>query len=282
MRLQQSRLNDDPSRKCYAANLLAELSREICGYDFSHESQVSFLSHTSSCDVQAVPGNGKTTLLVAKLALLSRNWNSRTQGVCVISHTNAARVEIEGKLLGHPRASAFLNYPHFIGTVTAFVNQYLALPYLRGLGWTVHHIDDDAFAAEALRRMKANGRLVGRTKMQNGALKHQVEDWVSRLDLAPDFEYEPDQPLLKLKVFKRKGQHGPQTDCGRELEEFKANLVGSGHFRFADMTALATKSSRYLADFGSKAASALPACLAGRSARHERLAAEPPSAPLRR
>jgi hypothetical protein len=221
--------------------LLAELSREICDYDFSHESQVNFLTQTSSCDVQAVPGNGKTTLLVAKLALLSRNWNSRTQGVCVISHTNAARVEIEGKLLGHPRASAFLHYPHFIGTVTAFVNQYLALPYLRGLGWTVRHIDDDVFAAEALRRMKGKSKLVGRTKMQSGALKHQVEDWVSRLDLAPDFEYEPAQPLLKLKVLTWKGQHGPQTDCGRELEELKANLVGSGLFRFADMTALAIK-----------------------------------------
>src|ERR1700693_3458433 len=105
--------------------LLAELGRELGGCDFSHESQIIFLLTQTSCDVQAVPGNGKTTLLVAKLALLSRNWRSRAQGVCVISHTNAARHEVERNLLKHPTASGFLSYPHFIGTVTSFLNQYL-------------------------------------------------------------------------------------------------------------------------------------------------------------
>jgi hypothetical protein len=221
--------------------LLAELSKEICGFDFTHESQVNFLSHTSSCDVQAVPGNGKTTLLVAKLALLSREWRTRTQGICVISHTNAARIEIETKLLEHPKASAFLNYPHFVGTVTTFINQYLALPYLRGLGWAIRHIDDEAFAAEAIRRIRTKSKLVGRTKMQNGAFRHQVESWVSKLELATDFDCHPDKPPSKLKVVTRRRQHGPQTDCGIELEELKASLVNSGLFRFSDMTVLATK-----------------------------------------
>lgn len=61
----------------------------------------------------------KTTLLAAKLALLSRTWKSRARGVCVISHTNAAREEIEKLLAAHPSAGAFLGYPHFVGTVTA-------------------------------------------------------------------------------------------------------------------------------------------------------------------
>ena len=87
--------------------LLRELGKELNGCDFTEENQRSFLSATESLDVQAAPGNGKTTLLVAKLALLSRSWSSRTQGVCVISHTNAARDEIEKKLFKHPLASAF-------------------------------------------------------------------------------------------------------------------------------------------------------------------------------
>ena len=223
------------------SRLLAELGEEISDYNFAHESQISFLSHTSSCDVQAVPGNGKTTLIVAKLALLSRNWRTRTQGVCVISHTNAARIEIEKKLLEHPKASVFLNYPNFVGTVTAFINQYLALPYLRGLGWTVRHIDDDAFAAEALRRMRSKPKLVGRTRMQNGALKNQVEKWVSHLELAEDFDCPLDRNPSRLKVVTRERQHGPHTECGGELEELKASLANSGMFRFADMTALAIK-----------------------------------------
>lgn len=50
--------------------LLGELGEELGGCDFTGVNQRSFLSSTESCDIQAAPGNGKTTLLVAKLALL--------------------------------------------------------------------------------------------------------------------------------------------------------------------------------------------------------------------
>jgi len=133
--------------------LLAKLGRELGGCDFSDANQIEFLSSTVSCDVQAVPGNGKTTLLAAKLALLSKNWKSRMQGVCVISHTNAAREEIEKLLSAHPSAGAFLNYPHFVGTVTKFVDHFIALPYLRGLGWSVRRIDDEVFTAVACAKL---------------------------------------------------------------------------------------------------------------------------------
>lgn len=133
-------------------DLLAELGNELGGCDFTDQSQIDFLAKATTCDVQAAPGNGKTTLLAAKLALLSRNWSTRRRGVCVISHTNAARTEVEEMIARHPTAAGLRAYPHFIGTVTGFINQHLALPYLRGLGWHVRQIDDDVFEAEALRR----------------------------------------------------------------------------------------------------------------------------------
>jgi len=221
--------------------LLGELGKEFGGCDFTHESQTTFLGLRTSCDVQAVPGNGKTTLLAAKLAVLSRNWRSRTQGVCVISHTNAARQEVERSLLKHPTASAFLSYPHFIGTVTSFVNQYLALPYLRGLGWNVQYIDDDAFEATALKRYRRKQHLSVQARMRGGRCRNQVETWVKYLELALDFVCVAHSPVTRLKVRRRTGQHGPDTDCGRELEELKAELVKDGLFRFSDMTVLACK-----------------------------------------
>ena len=48
-------------------------------------------------DVEACPGSGKTTLLVAKLGALSRQWQDTTRGICVLSHTNVARHEIEAE-----------------------------------------------------------------------------------------------------------------------------------------------------------------------------------------
>ena len=197
----------------------------------------------SSCQKCTVfqPGNGKTTLLAAKLAVLSRTWRSRSHGVCVISHTNSARHEIERALLKHPTASAFLSYPHFIGTVTSFVNQYLALPYLRGLGWTVGRIDDDVFEASALRRYRSKQNLSAQSSMRKGACRNQVEGWVKNIELASDFSCAAGLPVTRLKVRHRKGQHNPTTNCGRELEELKAELTNDGLFRFNDMTTLAGK-----------------------------------------
>lgn len=56
----------------------------------------------------------------------------------MISHTNAAREEVKKKVAHHPAASAFLGYPPFNGTVTAFLGRYIVLPYLCGLGWSIH------------------------------------------------------------------------------------------------------------------------------------------------
>lgn len=218
--------------------LLAELGDELGGCDFTDPSQTDFLAQATPCDVQAAPGNGKTTLLAAKLALLSRNWLTRRRGVCVISHTNAARTEVEDLIARHPTAARLMAYPHFTGTVTAFINQYLALPYLRGLGWSVRQIDDDAFAAEALRRYPGWGVLDSLAKNKKLKLKRRLEEWIALLDLDPGFGDTDAEPRA-LAVRCRKGQWGAHTDCGKALESLKASMVRSGLYRYADMTALA-------------------------------------------
>ena len=216
-------------------DLLDELGRELGGCDFTGQNQRSFLSATESRDVQAAPGNGKTTLLVAKLALLSRSWTSRSEGVCVISHTNAAREEVEKKLYTHPTASAFLSYPHFVGTVTSFIDRFIALPCLRGLGWPVHRIDDDVFAAVALSRYRSKQALLLYGRRNDYALRNFVQNLV----LAQDFESRPGVPAQRLKVQQLHRQPGGHTATGQALEELKADITNDGYYRFADMIALA-------------------------------------------
>lgn len=223
--------------------LLAELGDELGGCDFTDPSQTDFLAKATPCDVQAAPGNGKTTLLAAKLALLSRNWSTRRRGVCVISHTNSARTEVEDLIARHPNAARLMAYPHFTGTVTAFINQYLALPYLRGLGWHVRQIDDDAFAAEALRRYPGWGVLDNLAKNKKLKLKRKLEEWIALLDLDPAFTDTGAEPRA-LAVRCRKGQWGAHTACGKALESLKASMVRSGLYRYADMTALAWRALR--------------------------------------
>lgn len=221
-------------------DLLNQLGIELGGCDFTSASQQAFLSSVDSCNVQAAPGHGKTTLLVAKLALLSRYWDSRAQGVCVISHTNAARKEVEKKLAHHPAAAAFLGYPHFIGTVTAFLDRYIALPYLRGLGWSVHRIDDEVFAAAAGSRWRSKRALVGYAQMNNRANQRAVEhEFVPKLALAPTFVCNVGIAPQRLAIRPRHRQPGPNSRSGAALEELKAELVNDGYYRFRDLTALA-------------------------------------------
>jgi DNA helicase-2/ATP-dependent DNA helicase PcrA len=100
------------------------------------------LADLGNLDVPACPGSGKTTLLVAKLALLLRDWKQRGQGICVISHTNVARREIEDKLGPASGGHRLLAYPHYVGTIHGFVNQFLAGPSLRSVGVSPRLIDD--------------------------------------------------------------------------------------------------------------------------------------------
>lgn len=219
--------------------LLAKLGDELGGCDFTDLSQKNFLAEARGCDVQAAPGNGKTTLIAAKLALLSRNWLTQRRGVCVISHTNAARTEVEDLIARHPTAARLMAYPHFIGTVTAFINQFLALPYLRGLGWNLRQIDDDAFEAEALQHYPSYWAL----KNQAERAEITVKKWVSKLTLDPDFEHFDDK-ADSIAVQKQKGQHGADTNCGKALAKLKASMIRRGLYRYADMTALAWRAVR--------------------------------------
>jgi DNA helicase II / ATP-dependent DNA helicase PcrA len=176
-------------------------------------------------------------LLAAKLALLSRTWKSRVQGVGIISHTNAAREEIEKLLTAHPSAGAFLDYPHFVGTVTSFIDRFIALPYLKGLGWSVKRIDDDVFAAVACAKYLGKPAL-RRLAFQQG---YQLKAWVSKMELAEDFDCTPGQFPQSLKLKQRRRQPRPTSASGAELQQLKAEMVNAGLYRYADMTVLANK-----------------------------------------
>lgn len=105
---------------------------ELEGWTFC-EDRKHILKSMNSIDVQACPGSGKTTLIAAKLILLSQQWSDHSRGICVFSHTNVAKNEIIGRLSKSNIANAkrLLSYPHFIGTIQEFVDRFIALPYIR-------------------------------------------------------------------------------------------------------------------------------------------------------
>lgn len=80
--------------------------------------------------VRACPGSGKTFSVAARFSRLLKSWENRNQGIAVISFTNVAHEQIEKDLeLFNNGIPIKIKYPHFIGTIDSFINQYIFLPY---------------------------------------------------------------------------------------------------------------------------------------------------------
>ena len=96
------------------------------GQKFDEERRC-FIRNLSTIDLQAVPGSGKTTALLAKLLIIEKRLPLlENRGILVLSHTNAAIDEIKERI-GHHCPKLF-SYPNFIGTIQSFVDIFLAIP----------------------------------------------------------------------------------------------------------------------------------------------------------
>lgn len=117
---QEINITDDDIR--YAEKILLPLGREF------DEERKTFIRNLNTIDLQAVPGSGKTTALLAKLVILERKLPFVDgSGILVLSHTNAAIDEIKEKIQKH--CPYLFSYPNFIGTIQSFVDEFLAIPF---------------------------------------------------------------------------------------------------------------------------------------------------------
>lgn len=112
----------------------------------------AFIGNFNTIDLQAVPGSGKTTALLAKLVILERKLPfADGSGILVLSHTNAAIDEIKEKIQKHcPR---LFSYPNFIGTIQSFVDEFLAIPfYIHKCNKKPNRIDHEIYNEVATKR----------------------------------------------------------------------------------------------------------------------------------
>lgn len=130
----------------------------------------------NSVDVQAFPGSGKTTILVAKLAILARKWSNNNAGICVLSHTNVAREEIENRLGNTEIGHRLLSYPHFIGTVHSFFDTYVALPWLKSKGYEISMIDTALVTSLRWNRLQYNTRSYLKRQFKSEAICEYKND----------------------------------------------------------------------------------------------------------
>ncbi len=181
--------------------------------------RLGILKSNETLDIEACPGSGKTTLLVAKLAILARKWTHERRGLCVLSHTNVARQEIEKRLGDTPEGRRLLSYPHFVGTIHGFVNQFLALPWLRSKAWPITMIDNDVTLNRRWSNLPPNVRHVLGKSRHDGRRKLIVR--------SPDFGVGA--------VKWGKGELGRTTETYQQMRRVCEKTSKDGYFCYDEM-----------------------------------------------
>lgn len=209
---------------------------EIMGKDFSDTERRKVIGSIDCCDVNACPGSGKTTTLVAKLLIMSEKLAGTMTGFCGLSHTNVAKNEIE-KSFGS-FSGALLRYPHFVGTFQVFIDVFLAIPaYIEEFGRRPIAIDDDLYedvARKSYHQIKSNIRLglEKRTNKTNQDPVSNVSYGFSNFDLV---YFNSNQ--------EKEFNCSPKTETYKEILRWKKKLTSLGYLTFHDAYAYA---NRYL------------------------------------
>lgn len=93
------------------------------GLDF-FDQQKKVILVEGSANIVAGPGSGKTTVLIAKCAMLIKQNTEINRGICLITHTNVAVDEIK---MGLKKVGiSNIEYPNFVGTIQEFFNTFFA------------------------------------------------------------------------------------------------------------------------------------------------------------
>lgn len=187
------------------------------------ESRRNIIKNLDTIDIQAFPGSGKTTILVAKLAILAKKWPYANKGICVLSHTNVAREEIEARLGSTEVGRKLLTYPHYIGTLHSFFDTFIGLPWLRSCGYKITAIDTEV----ALTR-------------RWGKLSYGTKSYLERKSLSAFACEAKDYPiLLDVKCSNTAASYIDVENCVKES-------FSNGYFTFDEMLYIARYALRQL------------------------------------
>lgn len=193
-----------------------------CGCHFDEERRI-FIKDLSTLDLQAVPGSGKTTALLAKLRILASKMPLQEGGgVLVISHTNAAIDEIKEKI-GSIVPNLF-QYPNYVGTIQSFVDQFLAIPYYsQKFGHSPNRIDDEIYEERCCRYLKQNNK--GSNWLSNKRYPLSILKSIGSID---------ENELIEIP-----GLKNPTSSAYISIHKFRFTLVKDGFLKYEDAFKLA-------------------------------------------
>jgi len=196
------------------------------------DERIAFIKNLETIDLQAVPGSGKTTALLAKLLILEKYMPfENNAGVLVLSHTNAAVDEIHNRIGKY--CPKLFSYPNFVGTIQSFVDTFLAIPfYMNQFKSKPFRIDNEIYD-EQVECFYINTK--------NYKLKGYLDRQIDGLSFLKSIRITTQGKLKsylngKPENFKLKDSTKPTY---KALVKFKIDLLQKGYLHFDDAYILA-------------------------------------------
>lgn len=192
---------------------------------FDNERKV-FIKDLSTLDLQAVPGSGKTTALLAKLLILeSKMPFADDTGILVLSHTNVAVDEIKEKI--GKIAPKLFQYPNYVGTIQSFVDTFLAVPcYTNSFHHVPYGIDDDLYYSAC------NYLLTNTYNAGSCWLNRKKFTAISTLF---SLKYNKDFELTGIN-----GLKDSESKAYKDIKDFKIKCIENGILHYSDAFNLAS------------------------------------------
>lgn len=222
--------------------------------DSFNEERRNFLRNFWNLNVQACPGAGKTTVLLAKLLILANRMPFEDKrGICVLTHTNVAIDEIKERLAN--QTGILFQYPNFFGTFQSFVDKFLAIPAcIHYYDCRPDRIDDESYYAAIDYEYRQipwknpfNGMLYGRRKKdldQGKISKPEFDEYKRNTFRQVRIDFVNEQIVLELGS--DSNFCGFQTDTGKLVLDAKESVIKNGVLHYDDAYSLAL---RYLSDY---------------------------------
>jgi DNA helicase II / ATP-dependent DNA helicase PcrA len=199
------------------------------GQEFDDEGK-TFIKNLETIDLQAVPGSGKTTALLAKLLILEKHLPfDNGSGIMVISHTNAAIDEIKSQI--ERFCPKLFSFPNFVGTIQGFVDKYLATPYyLNHYKKKIYKIDDETYYEKAESYYN---------KMSDSSAKLWINNKNDPLSFLKNMRFDTELNLTKGINGKISLKSENNSTTFKVFKKMKCNLLEWGYLHFDDAYFLA-------------------------------------------
>ncbi|MDT8718884.1 ATP-dependent helicase [Clostridium sp. 19966] len=241
---------------------------EICRYakhcriSEKTQKQLQYISASinENTFLEACPGSGKTEVVGMKAAYEIKRWdNSSKRGIAILTFTNDATDVIKERINQFSKKATF--YPHFIGTLSSFIYQYIAQPFgyseINYTGKNGDHslrlIDSDLsiFSNPWLQKYKCSIPYISKSGRRSDIYAHQILfDWskknfyikIDQTCLSIGEYYESEQMQNHIIENRKKynnSRYYSNSYFYNEFRKCKDNFLKDGFVTYEDMNSIA-------------------------------------------